>query len=169
MDVIPVLLSSISAFAHIFELKLYANTTKSAHVSRLNYYTRAALALPPIPSATLTETVTPGPKQMRDPIVAASAAASRFSSQAAVSTKPARTSATTSPGWRLASSSVAARRTNPSQAPVCQSPGIASTRTPSSGASSKDSSPSKRRNSLSSPPGSLLVESSRLESRGSKA
>ena len=48
-------------------------------------------------------------------------------SQAAVSTRPARTSTTTSPGWRLASSSVAARRTNPSRAPVCQSPGIAST------------------------------------------
>ena len=45
--------------------------------------------------------------------------------QAAVSTRPARTSATTSPGWRLVSSSVAARRTNPSWAPVCQSPGIA--------------------------------------------
>ena len=35
-------------------------------------------ALPPIPCATLTETVTPGPKQRRDPIVAASAAASRL-------------------------------------------------------------------------------------------
>ena len=46
-------------------------------------------------------------------------------SQAAVSTRPARTSATTSPGWMLASSS--ARRTNPSRPLVCQSAGTAST------------------------------------------
>ena len=43
------------------------------------------------------------------------------------------------------------------------------TRTPSPGASSRDSSPSKRRNSRSSPPGSLLVGPSRLDRRASKA
>ena len=48
-------------------------------------------------------------------------------SQAAVSTKPDLTSATTSPGSSVWSSSWAARRTNPSAAPVVQRPGTAST------------------------------------------
>ena len=112
-------------------------------------------------------------------------------SQAAVSTKPDLTSATTSPGSRVWSSSWAARRTNPSAAPVVQRPGTASTpqedglcqravggglnlpldrtSTPSPDASSKGSAPEYRRSSLSVPPGSKQPAPSNDDSRASNA